>query len=428
MKNYLEIKSFGEIDVQAFTLLGASTKANDSSKIGMYGSGNKYAIAALIRQGISFKVFSGEDEIVFTTTKQSFRDNDFEVILVNGTETSLTTSMGGKDWDSAFAPIREIYSNALDEDDGAKVASVTELTAEKGYTKFMIEMTEDVSHFYKNLHLYFCNANPKVLSSNDAGSVFSNTDQGSIRIFRKGILAHLDTTQRALFHYNILDITINESRVLSSMWEAYSEGARILKICEDESVINTLLMALKGSNSGLLEHRFNWDNWRDFSDTWFNVLKNTTLAPVEYREMFSEEELKGALSLPVALIKPLKAQFPDLTVLGLGSKSKDFFVEITPSQILLDKVIDAMAVLNSSRYKHRLESPTIKYVKFQENNIFGLASEGSIYLSTKLDTYAVSAIAKIIIEENEHNLTGFSDETRGFQDHLFDLYFDELTK
>ena len=74
MKQYLEIKSSGEIDIQAFTLIGASTKKGDNSKIGMYGSGNKYSIATLLNQNINFKVFSCLDEIVFTTKNQTFRD------------------------------------------------------------------------------------------------------------------------------------------------------------------------------------------------------------------------------------------------------------------------------------------------------------------------------------------------------------------
>lgn len=82
--NYLQIRSKGEIDIQAFTLIGASTKTGDSSKIGMYGSGNKYAISSLLRQKINFKVFSGESEIVFSTSPNTFRDKAFDVILVNG--------------------------------------------------------------------------------------------------------------------------------------------------------------------------------------------------------------------------------------------------------------------------------------------------------------------------------------------------------
>jgi hypothetical protein len=69
----------------------------------------------------------------------------------------------------------------------------------------------------------------------------------------------------------------------------------------------------------------------------------------------------------------------------------------------------------------------ISYVSFVENDILGLAENGKIFLSTKLEVEDVSQIAKIIIEENEHNLSGLGDETRDFQNHLFKLFFNELT-
>lgn len=427
MKNYLEIKSFGEIDVQAFTLIGASTKRNDNSKIGLYGSGNKYSIATLLNQGIEFKVFSGEDEIVFTTKKQSFREQDFEVILVNGVETSLTTTMGGNDWKNAFAPIREIYSNALDEDEDATLSKVSEINPEKGFTKFYLDMTEDVTHFYKNVHLYFCNKNPKVLFSSKHGSMFSNTDDGKTRVFRKGILSHFDEKKKALLHYNLEDIEINESRVVKYTWMIEYRLARLWKSCTDENLIETLLFRLNGANNGFLEHHINWaDNDEDFSQHWENVCKNKKFAPVEYAEMFSNDDLKNTFQLPMKFLKPLKEKFPEIYVLGMTSKSESNFVVTKPSQILVDKVIDAIGKLNKTRYKHRLVEPKIEYVKFFNAGTLGLADDGDIFLSTKLDTYSVDEIARIIIEENEHNVTGFEDESRNFQNHLFSLYYDEL--
>mgnify|MGYP000403905124 CR=1 FL=1 len=47
-------------------------------------------------------------------------------ILINGQQTSFTTSMGGSDWDNPFAPLREIYSNALDEDEDAVLDKIQE--------------------------------------------------------------------------------------------------------------------------------------------------------------------------------------------------------------------------------------------------------------------------------------------------------------
>jgi hypothetical protein len=429
MKKYLEIKSFGHIDVEAFTLIGASTKRNDSNTIGMYGSGNKYSIATMLNKGISFKVFSGEDEIKFDTKETSFRDQSFKIILVNGNETSLTTTMGGSDWDSAFAPIREIYSNALDEDKDATLKSTSEIIPEHGYTKFFIEMTPDVKHFYDNVHLYFCNHNPKVLYSDGSNSIFQNTDEGKVRIFRRGILSHTDEKSKSVFHYNLHDIDINESRVIKYVWQIESKVARVLKSVNDVSTINQLLLTLNGGNAGYLEHNCDWNTYSNFSDAWEIAIKDKKFAPVEFVNMFDEKDLKGRFQLPMKLLKALKMQFEDLDVLGLNSKTDISFIEVTPNEVLLDKVLDALDLLKNTMYKNRFSFDlNIKYVKFFDSHTLGLAENDIIYLSSKLDTYSVDEIAKIIIEENEHNISGYGDETREFQNHWINLYFEELKK
>lgn len=56
---YLRISSQGEIEEKAFTLIGASSKRGDNTKIGYFGSGLKYSIAWLLRNKIDFKIFSG---------------------------------------------------------------------------------------------------------------------------------------------------------------------------------------------------------------------------------------------------------------------------------------------------------------------------------------------------------------------------------
>jgi len=428
MKNYLQIRSKGEIETASFSLIGASTKRNDSSKIGTYGSGACYSIASLLNQGINFKVFSGEKEIEFTTKEQTFRDQDFKVILVNGVETSLTTTMGGSDWQNAFAPIREIYSNALDEDSDATLESVSELKAYNGFTTFYIELTEDVEHFYNNVHLYFCGKNPNVLYSNNNGSMFTNKDEDTTRVFRKGILSHYDQKKKALLHYNLDELEINESRVVKYVWQINYKLSILWKSCTNEELISTLLFRLNGGNSGYLEHEIEWSEGNNFTDQWYNVCKNKKFAPIEYLEMFSDDELNNAYKLPMKLLKALKSQFEDLNVLGMTSKSDVNFTVVKPSEILVDKVIDAMSKLNSTQYKHRFDNPKINYVKFFNANTLGLADNGEIYLSVKLDTYSIDEIAKIIIEENEHNITGFGDETRNFQNHLFNIYYCSLTE
>lgn len=429
MKKFLEIKSKGKIDVQAFSLIGASSKRNDATKIGMYGSGNKYAISTLLRKGIEFYVFSGKDEIKFTTRDQKFRDQNFKVILINGNETSLTTTMGGNDWDTAFAPIREIYSNAMDEDTDAEINEIEVLDPEEDYTTFYIDMTPEVEHFYKNVGLYFCTKNDSVIFSNSLGSIYRNTDFGkNTRIFRKGILA-FESTDKSIFHYNFDDIDINESRVIKYQFQLYNRIAAILKMCNSESTINTLILELSGANAGYYEHKADFELGIPFSEAWKNICIDKKFAPVEFASMFNEEEMKGRITLPINLLKNLKLQFEEIDILGLNDSSKGTgvnYVIVKPKENFVNKVIDAVGKLLETDYADRWDNPEIEYVQFLDKNTLGQAVENKILLSTKLDVYSVDEIAKIIIEENEHNITGFEDETRIFQNHLFNLYYNQL--
>jgi len=46
MKTYIEITNNGEMDIDALHLMGVSSKRDDETKIGMFGSGNKYSITS----------------------------------------------------------------------------------------------------------------------------------------------------------------------------------------------------------------------------------------------------------------------------------------------------------------------------------------------------------------------------------------------
>jgi hypothetical protein len=104
-KKWLLIENRGEIDSNALILMGGSTKRDSQTAIGYFGSGNKYSIALLIKAGIGFRIFSGENEILITTEDVTFRDKSFKKILIDGKETSLTTDMGPQ-WDTWMA-VRE---------------------------------------------------------------------------------------------------------------------------------------------------------------------------------------------------------------------------------------------------------------------------------------------------------------------------------
>lgn len=423
---YLKIKSKGEIEVGAFTLIGASTKRGSDTLIGQYGSGNKYSIASLLRNNLLFNVFSGKEEIKFTTKKQEFRNTSFETICVNGVETSLTTTMGGEEWDDSFSYIREIYSNALDEDSDAVLELTEDVQGEEGYTTFFIQATKEVRDFYNNVFNYFCTNNPNVLYSSDSGSIYPAEDN-NIRLFRKGILCHKNVKEKALFHYNG-GFKINESRVLSDEWGARYNVGYLWQKCTDEKLIKQLLLGLHGGNTGFYEHKIIFSEFNSFSEAWSNVVSDLKFVGVEHIDMFDKKDVKGRIALPFDMLKKLRVEFPHIDVLGVSENSK-VKAESEPSDKLVNKVLDALSLLYSTEYSNRFRGePKIKYFTFEDSSTLAEAIEGEIHLSVKMDTLSVDEVAKIIIEENEHNLSGFGDETREFQNHLFNLYFEILTE
>jgi len=442
MENYIKIQSKGEIEEKAFTLIGNSTKRNNQKPIGYFGSGLKYSISALLRNKIPFKVFSGDKELIFTLEKEGFRDEEFEVITLNGKQTSFTTKMGGDDWNTPFAPLREIYSNALDEDDDAVLSQVKEIASKKGHTTFYISATNDVADFYKNHQNYFCNKNPNVLSANDFGAIYPSVDSKLI-LFRSGIRCTKETKEITSYNYNSSFFKINESRVIDSDYQARTVVAFIWKRCNNKSLILNLLNDLSNGNTGRYEHKLNWNGnlykngdifnpiYCKFSDAWKEICENDKFVSVEHLDIFDEKEIVGRRILPFNLIKILKEQVcEEMDVLGLNPTEsiEEVYAEVKkPSKALTDKIIDSMAKLNETSYKDRMSDDNkIVLVRFRDKNVLGKAHRNKILLSENVVDLSIDEVAKIIIEENEHIRTGFDDETRNFQNHLFNIYYEAL--
>ena len=436
MENYLCIISKGEIDPLAFTLLGGTTKRGDSGKIGMFGSGLKYSISALIRNNVNFKVFSGERELKFELVDTDFRGKNFKVIYINGKETSLTTNMGGDDWDKPFAPLREIYSNALDEDDTAQLITGPCFGGNAGYTMFYIEMNESVTMFYNRRHEYFLKENMNKRFETEHGSVYGNSG-GKHRLFRKGILSYSNQHKESIYWNDSHKFRINESRVVSNYYQCEKTVSDIWKSCEDEISIMSLVNHCRNANHGSFERELDWKrgSWvtegAAWSDTWGRFVKGKKFAAIEHVMLLGEKVDRNTIVLKLDMIDSLKSQFDFMDVAGFSGDGGGKWVEVAPNPELVDKVSDAVATLRETDYHARM-SPNIlneiKYVEFTDQQTLGCAVGQTVYLSVKLVLECVEMIAQIIIEENEHNKTGLSDESRGFQDHLFKLYYNQLIK
>ena len=150
---HLLIENKGELDISSLVLLGASTKRNDSDKIGFFGSGNKYAIATLIRHAIKFYIFSGDKKIEIATEDVNFRDMTFKRIHIDGQPTSLTTDMGPL-WEPWMA-IREWVSNSIDEGAYNVITDTDSVSGREGYTRFYVEHDPSIKEMLDNWNSYF---------------------------------------------------------------------------------------------------------------------------------------------------------------------------------------------------------------------------------------------------------------------------------
>lgn len=105
-------KNPGLIDINGSLILGVNVKDTDNP-IGIFGTGLKYAIAVVLRDGGSISIWRGKKEYKFDRRERPFRGKVFQVITMNGKELNFTDRMG-LNW-QPWQAYRELWSNARDE-------------------------------------------------------------------------------------------------------------------------------------------------------------------------------------------------------------------------------------------------------------------------------------------------------------------------
>ncbi len=245
MEKWIEIKNQGEIELTGLTLMGACTKRDDES-IGFFGSGNKYAIATLLRNNIEFKIFSGLTEIEVVTKEVKLKDKIFKQIIIDGENTSLTTDMG-PDWEPWFV-IREFWSNAIDEG-GNELNIVNELNPENGLTKIYIDNDEVIKEIIENKSKYFLDeffVIEEFESYRGKVKLIGKSHEG-FNFFRKGISVTPFTKYNSLYWYDVEKLDITESRTYKYDWQIREFIAFILAKTDSISVIENYILNNKGN-------------------------------------------------------------------------------------------------------------------------------------------------------------------------------------
>lgn len=406
---YIRIKNSGLIEPQALHLVGASTKRNDSYKIGQFGSGNKYALAYFIRNDYEVSVYAGLNNITIETKPEIFREHWFNVLYINGERTSITTDMG-KDW-QFWQAIREVYCNAMDEG-GYTLDFVSDITPIEGETHFYIDTKKDVLEFVANFDNYFA-TKKKVLFECKYGRILEKSGE-TANVYRKGVKC-LNTNKKSIYDYDFFNITIDENRLVKYSWNVDEWLWNVIYQCDNEEIIMQILH--NTSSTDFIEgcpNEFSSINASKISDAFKRCLKSVRFAPKGYAGLLKQDEIHNHVIVPTMLLESFRGYINDDNVPDKFKVTKTgaFYreLEITPLyQATLDK---ALYFLSEVMFEVEYE---IRIAIFDNKDVLGCAHDGIIYLSEICMEKGTNEIVNTILEEFIHIKYECSDETRAFQ-------------
>jgi hypothetical protein len=414
---YFAIQNKGEIDINAFRLLGASTKRGDTTKIGHFGSGLKYAIAVFLRNNVEFKIYSGLKEIKVSTSQQKLGERIFDVIKFNGRMTSLTTEMG-IDWKLWFA-VREVYCNAIDEG-GLATGLVNELKPEQGKTTIFLKLNGELNEIFKNWGEYFSEKREDLVhTATSSGDKFFEGGARKLLVYRKGIQVLERDNTRALFHYDFYKVEINEARTIVSEFELEYQTVSVLKRSATEEMIARIY-----DNRESYEAKLNWEMAGFMSQRWLDVLGGRTIVLEDNAGAFEEEMASiSFVILPNRLGMALKEEFKEkVKILGRSDRYGNLSVRSPQGKENL-LIQECMAFLVG-------EIDVVKYpvqiCDFAIESQMGEAYNEEILLSPKLFDKGKRYIVSTILEEYWHLESKATDKTRAFQDFLINRFIDQV--
>ncbi len=423
----LVIVNKGTIEPNALVLLGASTKRDDASKIGMFGSGNKYALAYLLRNGYKVYIKSGGVPIRISLKSAVLRDQQFDVLCINGRQTSITTEFGYH-WKLWYA-IRELYTNAIDE--GLVYFGVVERhkipPCAEDETQISIDMTPELADFVFNMRDYFAR-DKEIVFENEHGQILRKHGAAG-RLYYRGILVY-EHKEGSMFDYNVSDIHLNEDRQVAYPWQIPERVWRLLYSCTDPTVCRQVLTGMQGKPylEGKIDERY-----ADRQDTyiceeaWTEAVGENVIAPAMMQEHVEAEERAYTLMLPTNLFYGLIDTCKRVRSARAFRKSDgETLVTVAKVNAVQQATLDAAtAFLTTCQL---MPEQTIRIVNFADPDQLGQAKNGEIFVSVKCLDRGVHETCTCVLEEALHITSGKSDFTRGFQNAIFEAWLNYAKK
>lgn len=416
---YLKIKNNGILDIRLVALMGGTTKANDEYKIGQFGTGLKYTLAYLIRNNVDFHIFAGTEKVDIKIETESIRDEQFNIICINGHRTSITDRMG-MEW-SAWMIIRELWCNALDE--GGSHKETTEIVeGHEDSTCFYIQITNEIRDVIMNWTKYFVHEVQPIFSNKHCAIYPGGED---LRIYKNGVLIKRVEKEKALFAYDFKAASINELREYNSSLDF------VLFKCLKDADSKVITQFLEGVTEHHYESKADMSWYESFGGEWektigeAKIIHPEALRNIEARGINIDNA--GTICVPKNVYTALTKQFKGIGALRVADKVNEFYE--TYSSASDEKIKQGLVILEETEYNF---SPELRFIYgvFGDKNVWAKINmdEKVVMISENIADKSLFDVVTTLVEENEHYKSGFSDCSRSFQQHFIDLYVNQLLK
>lgn len=364
----------GIINEVSITTFGINAKDN-SSAIGYFGTGLKYAIAVLLRNGHTITIKSGPNKFNFHLRNENVRGKYFDVVCMNDKPLGFTTELG-KNWELWMA-YRELYCNAKDENGGVYDYAIDEKLFD---TVVTVSGLDDI---HKRRSDFILESEPIA----EAGDVTVHNLENN-GIFYKGIL--VGAFQGMRYSYNLnFPVELTEDRTLKNEWSTRWDLCRQLQQLKDKVVIANLVTAQDG-----YEKDFCWTDG-NHSMEFVEVVESL----INHQSRHLHNKIKDIYKTKVqeALLNSTKSE------------------PTSHQSIAIEKAIKFLALMGYDVRKYPILIGNLG------QGILGIAKDDTIYLSDRVFMQGVKQVTATLLEEYLHLEYNLKDETYEMQNFLFDL-------
>lgn len=364
------------LDLAAIYTMGLSSKPNTDSPIGQFGTGLKYALAILLREGqtVSLRIDGRDHEI--TVEESLFRGEPVSIPAIDGRPLPFTLHLG-KGW-ALWQAFRELESNTRDEN-GTTGTSVPS-GADEGT---LISITGNAfAEVYANRNKYFLPDTP-ILDTVAGVEIRLGETSG---VYYRGILvAEVDEPFRLT--YNILnEVELTEDRTLKSLYTLRAEVGFAVNHATDERACHELARSENKGEADLAN--------TSVSDTLLDALiarDDNPTYPGPWRTAIAKRQNSAT------------GGYPPYHLTEADRRTVERAMEI-----LLPLNVPASF---SSRIIWVESLGKLRYGAYNR-------STDSVYIARNAIEEGATHLAGTLFEEYAHRETGFADQTRAFQDYF----------